>query len=210
MTEEVQEDGSTVYYMHDKPTLAESRVVWKLTSLAFGISTDGGKTYPYGFTVNGEIVANLLYAVGIDATYIIANTITADKIDINSLSTEFATISSLVALEARVNYISADYADVGMVSAHGARIDRIESDYITTTELNAVSAKINYIDADYVSARTLGDDVVTAISGKAVYVQSLQASSLINADGGIVINGCDVSRKTATIGGVTINYWGWD
>ncbi len=70
MTEEMQEDGSTVYYMHDKPTLAESMVVWKLTALAFGISTDGGKTYPYGFTVNGELITKLLYAEGIDADYI--------------------------------------------------------------------------------------------------------------------------------------------
>lgn len=69
-TEEEQPDGSIIYYMHDKPTLAESMIIWKLTSLAFGISTDGGKTYPYGFTINGEIIARLLYAEGINADYI--------------------------------------------------------------------------------------------------------------------------------------------
>lgn len=66
MTVESQLDGSNVYYMHDKPTLSESIVVWKLTALAFGISTDGGKTYPYGFTVDGETITRLLYADGID------------------------------------------------------------------------------------------------------------------------------------------------
>lgn len=70
MTEEKQPDGSVIYYMHDKPTLNESMIVWKLTALAFGISTDGGKTYPYGFTVNGEVITRLLYAEGIDADYI--------------------------------------------------------------------------------------------------------------------------------------------
>ena len=70
MTEDVQPDGSTIYYMHDKPTLAESMIVWKLTALAFGISTDGGKTYPYGFTVDGTTITRLLYAEGIDADYI--------------------------------------------------------------------------------------------------------------------------------------------
>ena len=70
MTEQKQADGSTIYYMHDKPTLSESMVVWKLTALAFGISTDGGKTYPYGFTVDGELITKLLYAEGIDADYI--------------------------------------------------------------------------------------------------------------------------------------------
>lgn len=66
VTTEKQLDGSTIYYMHDKPTLAESMIVWKLTSLAFGISTDGGETYPYGFTVDGETITRLLYADGID------------------------------------------------------------------------------------------------------------------------------------------------
>ena len=56
MTQEPQADGSTIYYMHDKPTLKDSMVVWKLTALAFAISTDGGKTYPYGFTVDGTTV----------------------------------------------------------------------------------------------------------------------------------------------------------
>lgn len=75
MTEEKQEDGSVIYYMHDKPTLKESMIVWKLTALAFGISTDGGKTYPYGFTVDGETITRLLYAEGINADYIISGTI---------------------------------------------------------------------------------------------------------------------------------------
>lgn len=70
MTQEAQEDGSIIYYMHDKLTLAESMIVWKLTALAFGISTDGGETYPYGFTVDGTTITRLLYAEGIDADYI--------------------------------------------------------------------------------------------------------------------------------------------
>lgn len=70
MTEEKQEDGSVIYYMHNKPTLEESDIVWKLTAEAIGISTDGGKTYPYGFTVTGEMITRLLYAEGINASYI--------------------------------------------------------------------------------------------------------------------------------------------
>lgn len=82
MTEEKQQDGSVIYYMHDKPTLSESMIVWKLTALAFGISTDGGKTYPYGFTINGELITRLLYAEGIDADYITSGTIDANKINV--------------------------------------------------------------------------------------------------------------------------------
>lgn len=70
MTEDPQDDGSVIYYMHNKPTLEESDIVWKLTAEAIGISTDGGKTYPYGFTVTGEMITRLLYADGINASYI--------------------------------------------------------------------------------------------------------------------------------------------
>lgn len=70
MTEDPQDDGSVIYYMHNKPTLEESDIVWKLTAEAIGISTDGGKTYPYGFTVTGEMITRLLYAEGINASYI--------------------------------------------------------------------------------------------------------------------------------------------
>ena len=70
MTEDPQDDGSVIYYMHNKPTLEESDIVWKLTAEAIGISTDGGKTYSYGFTVTGEMITRLLYAEGINASYI--------------------------------------------------------------------------------------------------------------------------------------------
>ena len=82
MTQEQQPDGSIIYYMHDKKTLAESMIVWKLTALAFGISTDGGKTYPYGFTVDGTTITGLLYAEGINADFITSGTIDADKVNV--------------------------------------------------------------------------------------------------------------------------------
>ena len=75
-TEEVLEDGSIIYYMHNKPKLEESDIIWRLTANAISVSSDGGKTYPYGFAVTGEMIAKMLYADGIDATYINAGTFT--------------------------------------------------------------------------------------------------------------------------------------
>lgn len=83
ITTELQPDGSSIYYMHNKPTLAESNIVWKLTAEAFGVSTDGGKTYPYGFTITGEMITRLLYAEGIDADYINTGAITVKDSDGN-------------------------------------------------------------------------------------------------------------------------------
>lgn len=75
-TAEKQPDSSTIYYLHDKPTIAESQNVIKLTAETIGFSTDGGKTYPYGFTITGEMITRLLYVEGIDADYINTGAIT--------------------------------------------------------------------------------------------------------------------------------------
>lgn len=69
-TSVTQEDGSTITYLHDKPTLAESKNVIKFTAEAIGVSNDGGETYPYGFFLTGDLIAKILYAHGINADYI--------------------------------------------------------------------------------------------------------------------------------------------
>ena len=70
MTVVKQTDGSKIYFLHDKPTMADSRIVWKMTSTAIGISTDGGETWPYGLDVSGTAILNRIYAVGINAKYL--------------------------------------------------------------------------------------------------------------------------------------------
>lgn len=75
-TYERQPDGSTITYLHDKPSLKESRNVIKITSEAIGISNDGGKTYPYGFVLDGDLITRILYAHGISADYIDSGAIT--------------------------------------------------------------------------------------------------------------------------------------
>ncbi len=72
-----QEDGSVVSFIHDKPTLAESKVVIKVTAEAIGLSNDGGKTYPYGIILTGDLIARILYTVGINADYIISGRISS-------------------------------------------------------------------------------------------------------------------------------------
>lgn len=64
------EDGSIITYLHDKPTLKESRTVIKITASGIGVSNDGGETYPYGFIFDGTTITRLLYAEGINAYYV--------------------------------------------------------------------------------------------------------------------------------------------
>ena len=69
-TYEEQPDGSRITYLHDKPTLSESKTIYKQTIDGFFISTDGGKSYTAGFDKNGNAVVNILYAIGIVADWI--------------------------------------------------------------------------------------------------------------------------------------------
>lgn len=82
-SEEVQEDGSTIYYMHDKPTLAESQTIWKMTSDTFTVSTDGGQTWNAGFDSNGNAVVNILNAIGVNADWVNAGTLRGIEIITN-------------------------------------------------------------------------------------------------------------------------------
>lgn len=75
MTVEEQPDGSSVYYMHDKPTLAESMIIWKMTAEAFGVSNDGGKTYTAGLTVDGTLIARIMNTIGINFDWGIGGTL---------------------------------------------------------------------------------------------------------------------------------------
>lgn len=69
-TEEMQEDGSVITYRHDKPTLADSKVIYKTGVAGFFLSVDGGRTWKAGFDSNGDAVLNILYAIGIQSEWI--------------------------------------------------------------------------------------------------------------------------------------------
>ncbi len=69
-TREPQPDESVIYYLHDKKTMEDSTLVMKLTAEAIGFSTDGGATYPYGFTIDGETIMHIIETEGLNADWI--------------------------------------------------------------------------------------------------------------------------------------------
>lgn len=84
-TVQKQADGSDIFYLHDKPTLAESKTIWKMTSEAWGVSTDGGQTWNGGMTVDGDTIVRILNAVGVNATWINTGAITVKDANENIL-----------------------------------------------------------------------------------------------------------------------------
>ena len=67
-SEEKLDDGSTIYYMHDKPARAESSAIWKFGSNGLVLSTDQGITW--GVDTNGNMLVKVLTAIGVDAEWI--------------------------------------------------------------------------------------------------------------------------------------------
>lgn len=86
-----QEDGTSVQYLHDKPTLAASTLVIVVNSGGIGISNDGGATYQYGFTFDGNAILNELHAEGIYGVRIVgeSGSIGSFAMSESTLSAEF-------------------------------------------------------------------------------------------------------------------------
>ncbi len=82
-TEEIRSDGSTVSYRHDKPTLADSKVIYKTGTDGFFLSVDSGQTWKAGFDSNGDAALNILYAIGIQSDWINTRGFTAKDNDGN-------------------------------------------------------------------------------------------------------------------------------
>nr|DAG54904.1 MAG TPA: Receptor recognition protein, Long tail, Helical sandwich, Tail fiber [Caudoviricetes sp.] len=120
-----QEDGSVITYLHDKPTLKESKNVIKFTAEAIGVSNDGGETYPYGFFLTGDLIAKILYAHGINADYINTGALTVKD--------EKGNVIFQVNIDTKTVRMSADVIQIG---------DKTLSAKITELE-NSISQGVN-------------------------------------------------------------------
>ena len=72
--------GATTHYLHNKPLLSDSNIVWKMTSEAFGVTThyNGDQTvWNAGLTATGTALLQRIYAIGVDADYITTGTISS-------------------------------------------------------------------------------------------------------------------------------------
>lgn len=147
------EDKSVITYLHDKPTLEESLVVIKITADAVAVSNDGGKTYPYGMILTGDLITKMLYAEGINADYIDTGTLVVRDKDGN--------VKFLVDLTTGQVVINADSIKIGGQTV-GDLIDEKTKSLTSnltmslTSDYRAISVDSN---GDY---GTFPDDIITA------------------------------------------------
>ena len=177
-TEVPQPDGSSIVYIHDKKTLEESKNVFKITSAAVGFSTDGGKTYPFGFMLTGEFIAKILYTIGINADYINTGAITVKDSDGNIIFQADIANKRVI--------ISGDYVQIG-----GKTVPE---------KLNEVNAQIEIINGKIKSVVTK-DDVTSIIEQSADSIR-LQAKKLTwEAENSSLKEDGSFSCKNANISG---------
>lgn len=75
-TEQVQEDGSIIYIMHNKADLNSSNIQWKMTANGMAVSNDYGKTWKAGIDKDGNAIFNSMSAIGINFDWAHGGTLT--------------------------------------------------------------------------------------------------------------------------------------
>lgn len=143
-TMETTQSGGKIYYLHNKPTLAESDMVWKMTAEAWGVSTDGGKTWNAGMTVDGDTIVRILNAVGVNADWINTGAITVKDAGGNIIFS--------VDMDTKQIIISGDSVRIGAKSATQAISDTLTeaknySDGKLSDYANAVTKDIENLQA---------------------------------------------------------------
>lgn len=104
-TVETAESGGKIFYMHDRPKLADSNIVWKMNAEAWGVSTDGGKTWNGGMTVDGDVIVRILTTIGVNASWIDTGRISVKDKDGN--------VIFLVDMDTKEVVISGDSVRIG-------------------------------------------------------------------------------------------------
>lgn len=222
-TEQVQEDGSIIYIMHNKSDLKSSNIQWKMTANGMAVSSDYGKTWNAGIDKDGNAIFNIMSAIGINFDWAHGGTltlggennvngkqyvkdangkilITLDNKGItlaNGVNISWNNISNKPSIPTDTNDLTngAGYIDSGKAT-------RITKDTVTTSYVNALSVKAGSVDAENITGTTItGKNIVggTIDIGNGVFVVNndgkVTASNLNMSGGSIALNG-NLSNST--------------
>lgn len=146
-TEQVQEDGSIIYIMHNKADLNSSNIQWKMTANGMAVSSDYGKTWNAGIDKDGNAIFNIMSAIGINFDWAHGGTLT--------LGGENNTNGKQYVKDAN-GKILITLDNKGITLANGVSISwnniSDQPDFATNDKLNELKKNIGYtqIGKDYV------------------------------------------------------------
>lgn len=204
-TEQVQEDGSIIYIMHNKADLNSSNIQWKMTANGMAVSSDYGKTWNAGVDKDGNAVFNIMSTIGINFDWAHGGTLTlGGENNVNGKQyvkgANGKTLVTLdnkgIALDSSVKIAWDNVADTT------AKVTQITKDTVTTSYVNALSVKAGSVDAEDITGTTItGKNIVggTIDIGNGVFAVDndgkVTASNLNMSGGSIALNG-NLSNST--------------
>lgn len=222
-TEQVQEDGSIVYIMHNKADLNSSNIQWKMTANGMAVSSDYGKTWNAGVDKDGNAIFNIMSAIGINFDWAHGGTLTLGGED-NTNGKQYVKDANgkiLITLDNKgitladgVNIswnnisnkpsIPTDTNDLtnGAGYIDSDKATQITKDTVTTSYVNALSVKAGSVDAEDITGTTIaGKNIVggTIDIGSGVFAVDssgkVTASNFNMSGGSIALNG-NLSNST--------------
>lgn len=135
--------GGSIFYLHNKPKVDESDMIWEMTAEAWRVTTDGGKTWNAGMTVDGVVIAKILNTIGINADWINTGALVVKDKD--------GKIIFSADMDTKSVFISGDNVQIG-----DRTLNVIISDTIQQTE--DVKKEQNLLNDDFVHVGTLASD----------------------------------------------------
>lgn len=204
-TEQVQEDGSIIYIMHNKADLNSSNIQWKMTANGMAVSSDYGKTWNAGVDKDGNAVFNIMSAIGINFDWAHGGTLTLGG-ENNTNGKQYvkdANGKALVTLDNKgLTLDSSVKIAWDNVADTIAKVTQITKDTVTTSYVNALDVKAGSVDAEDITGTTItGKNIVggTIDIGNGVFVVDndgkVTASNFNMSGGSIALNG-NLSNST--------------
>lgn len=216
-TEQVQEDGSIIYIMHNKADLNSSNIQWKMTANGMAVSSDYGKTWNAGVDKDGNAIFNVMSAIGINFDWAHGGTltlggenntngkqyvkdangkilITLDNKGItlaDGVNISWNNISNKPSIPSKTSDLTNDSG-----FQNSKQVTQITKDTVTTSYVNALSVKAGSVDAEDITGTTItGKNIVggTINIGSGVFAVDsdgkVTASNLNMSGGSIALNG---------------------
>ena len=198
-TEQVQEDGSIIYIMHNKADLNSSNIQWKMTANGMAVSSDYGKTWNAGVDKDGNAVFNIMSAIGINFDWAHGGTLTLGG-ENNTNGKQYvkdANGKALVTLDNKgLTLDSSVKIAWDNVADTIAKVTQITKDTVTTSYVNALDVKAGSVDAEDITGTTItGKNIIggTIDIGNGVFVVDndgkVTASNFNMSGGSIALNG---------------------
>lgn len=202
-TVEVLEDGSSIFYLHNKPLLADSSTRWKMTANTLMVSTDFGETWNAGIDSSGKAVVNVLSAIGVNADWINTGSlqvggqtgnVDGEIIVLKSDGNEIfrANKDGLLFSDGVITWKA--IKDNEKVVTDDNKTTKIGRDYINTLNIIAGSVDCKNLTGDYILGKVFasgnyGARMWASNDSKNIVVTSLESSREYGSNGNIQANG---------------------